>query len=199
MADDKRGREKQARDADRRQRQRDIAADLERGDETEPPVDSDEFADLGSELESLTFPAAGSEVVAVIGDREVNSGDRGYTVEELVPETDAVMFDSPSAVRARVQRPTVAAAMKRVVEASETLPDADLSESQREAYEKTFRELKAIDADDDDEGVHVISDWIVERIRDKEQLPGSRSVRREAAKFCRTNGYEIRNDEWLGI
>ncbi|WP_114579583.1 hypothetical protein [Saliphagus sp. LR7] len=199
MADDKRGREKQARDADRRQRQRDIAADLERGDETEPPVDSDEFADLGSELESLTFPAAGSEVVAVIGDREVNSGDRGYTIEELVPETDAVTFDSPSAVRARVQRPTVAAAMKRVVEASETLPDADLSESQREAYEKTFRELKAIDADDDDEGVHVISDWIVERIRDKEQLPGSRSVRREAAKFCRTNGYEIRNDEWLGI
>lgn len=197
MADDKNGREKQAHDVDRRQRERDVATELERGDETEPPVDSTELAD--SELESLEFPATGTDVVAAIGDREVESDDGSYTVEELVPKTDAETFDSPSAVRVRVQRPTVAAAMKRVVEASETLPNTEVGESQREAYEKTFRELKAIDADDDDEGIQAISDWIVERIRDKEKLPGSRAVRRQAAKFCRANGYEIRNDEWLGI
>lgn len=59
---------------------------------------------------------------------------------------------------------------------------------QRDAYVKTFAELEAIDADDDDEGIRAIADWIVERIREKETLPGSRDVRREAAKFCRSNG-----------
>ena len=199
MADDKRSREKQARDDEKRQRERSVAAELERQDETEPPVDSEELVDLESELESLEFPATGSEVVAVIGDRTIKADDRSYSVEELVPKTDSETFDSPSAVRVRVQRPTVAAAMKRVVEAAETLPNTDLGESQRKGYEKTFRELKAIDADDDDEGIRAISDWIVQRIRDKQKLPGSREVRRQAAKFCRTNGYEVRNDEWLGI
>ena len=89
--------------------------------------------------------------------------------------------------------------MKRVVEASETLPNTEFSWSQRKAYEYTFQELEAIDGDDDDEGILAISNWIVERIREKGALPPSRAVRREAMKFCRANGYQIRNDEWLGI
>jgi hypothetical protein len=89
--------------------------------------------------------------------------------------------------------------MKRDIEASETVPNKEVGRSQREAYEKTFRSLKAIDADDDDEGITVMTDWIVERIREKERIPGSRDVRREAAKFCRSNGYTVRNDEWLGV
>lgn len=199
MADDKRGRDKKARDADRRQRQREIAEELERTDETEPPIGAEEFDDIETELESLEFPATGPEVVAAVGDREIESADGTFTIERLIPDTEAETFDSPVAVRVRIQRPTIAAAMKRIVEASERLPDAELRRSQREAYEKTLRELKAIDADDDDEGVQAISDWIVERIRDKETLPGSRAVRRQAAKFCRANGYPIRNDEWLGV
>ena len=199
MADDKRGRDRQARDAERRQQKREIAAELERGDELEPPVDAEELADFEEELEALTFPATGIEIVSAIGDREIESTEGSYSIEELVPETDEETFDSPAAVRVQVQRPTVAAAMKRVVEASQTLRNTDFSWSQRKAYEKTLRELKAIDADDDDEGIRVISDWIVERIREKETLPTSRAVRREAAKFCRANGYQIRNDEWLGI
>ena len=199
MADDKKGRDKQARDADRRQRERDIAAELERGDETEPPTDEAELDDFEAELDSLEFPAMGTEVVAAVGDREVESAEGTYAIEELVPDTDEERFDSPAAVRIRIQRPSIAAAMKRIVEASETLPNADLGRSQREAYEKTLRELKAIDADDQDEGIRVITDWIVERIRDKETLPGSRDVRRQAAKFCRANEYQIRNDEWLGV
>ncbi|WP_276302363.1 DUF5789 family protein [Halorussus lipolyticus] len=199
MADDKTGRDQQADDAERRQRERDLAAELERGDETKPPVDAAEVTDFESELESVEFPATGSEVVAAVGDREVESPDKTYAVEELLPDTDVETFDSPAAVRMRVQRPTIAAAMKRIVEASGTIPNVEFRDSQRNGYEKTLRELKAIDADDDDEGIQVITDWIVERIREKEKLPKSRAVRRQAAKFCRSNGYQVRDDEWLGI
>ena len=199
MADNKSGREKQARDADRRQRERDIDAELERGDEPEPPVEPKELADFESDLETIEFPATGTEIVATVGDRELESIDGSYTLAELVPETDAEAFDSPTAVRVQIQPPPVAAAMKRVIEATETLPNPDFPWSQRKAYETTFEELKAIDADDDDEGIQAITDWIVQRIRDKERLPGSRDVRRQAAKFCRENGYLVRNDEWLGI
>jgi len=199
MADNKSGRDKQARDAERRQQERDIATELDRGDEIEPPVNAAELADFEAALDALTFPATGAEVVAAIGDHRIESAEGSYSIEELVPETDEETFDSPAAVRVQVQRPTVAAAMKRVVEASKTLPNTDFSWTQRKAYEMTFQELKAVDAADDDEGIRVISDWIVERIRDKEALPTSRAVRREAAKFCRANGYQVRNDEWLGI
>ncbi len=199
MADDKSGRDKQARDEDRRQREREIDTELERGNESEPPVDTSPLKYFETELDSLEFPATGAEIVAVIGDRAVELADERYTVEELVPEVDSERFDSPSALNVRLQRPTIAAAMKRVLEATDTLPNAELSDSQRDAYEKTFQALKAIDADDDDEGITSIADWIVEHIREKETLPGSRDVRRQAAKFCRTNGYEIRNSEWLGI
>jgi len=88
--------------------------------------------------------------------------------------------------------------MKRIVEASAQIQNVNFRPSQRDAYERTLQELKAIDADDD-EGVTVISEWIIARIREKDKLPGSRAVRREAAKFCRKNGYTVRNDEWLGI
>ena len=199
MADDKRGRDKQAHNAERRQQEREIATELERGDEIEPPVEAEELADFEAELDELTFPSTGIEVVEAIGDREIESVEGSYSIEELVPETDEETFDSPAAVLVQVQRPTVAAAMKQVVEASKTLRNTDFSSTQRKAYEKTFQELKALDADDDDEGIQVISDWIVERVRDKETLPTSRAVRREAAKFCRANGYQVRNDEWLGI
>lgn len=199
MPDDKRGREKQARDADRRQRERDVAAELERGDEPEPPMEPSELADLESELESVSFPATGAEVVAAVGDREIGSADGSYAVADLVPETDAETFDGPAAVRTRIQRPTVAAAMKRVVEAADQQRNAELSGSQRDAYEKTFRALEAIEPDDENEGVAVVRDWIVEQVREKGTLPGSRQVRKRAAKFCRNNGYEVGNDEWLGV
>jgi len=199
MADDKSGREAQARSAERRQREREIASELERGDEAEPPIDAAELADIEAALESVTYPATGTEIVATLGDREVDAADRTYTVAELIPEADAETFDSPADVRVRVQRPSVAATMKRIVEAVDALPNVDFGGSQRDAYEKTLDELESIDEDDDDEGVRVVGDWLVERIADDGTLPGSRSVRRRAAVFCRENGYQVRNDEWLGI
>jgi len=199
MADDKRGREDQARNEERRQRAREIAAELERGDEPEPPIEPAELADIESALKPLSFPATGAEIVETVGDREIESIDGPYTVEQLVPDTDREAFDTPASVRVRIQQPTVAAAMKQVTEAAVALRNTELSGSQREAYEKTFRELRAIDADDEDEGIQVIADWIVEQIDETGALPGSRAVRRQAAKYCRSNDYEIRNDEWLGI
>lgn len=175
-----------------------ILEELERGDETEPPVDEEDLDDLTGEFEAVDYPATGAEVVAAAGDREVASEEGTYAVADLVPETEAVTFDSPEAVRARIQRPTVAAAVKRIVEAADSVRDAELGASQRRAYERTLRELKAVDADDDDEGIDVVTDWIVERVDEEGKLPGSREVRKRAASFCRDRGYEIRNDEWLG-
>ena len=199
MADDKSGRDKQAHDEERRQREREITAELERGDEAEPPVDPSELAYFETALDAVTFPATGAEIVAAVGDSEIEAVSGTYAIADLVPDVDGETFDEPTDVRVRVQRPTIAAAMKRIIEASESLRDEELGKSQHDAYEQTFRALKAIDADDDDEGITVIADWIVERIDEKAKLPGSRDVRRQAAKFCRENEYEIRNDEWLGI
>ncbi len=199
MPDDKRGRDKQARDEERRQRERYLAEELERRDETEPPVDESDLAWFEAELDSLSFPATGSDVVAAVGDRDVETPDDTYAVAALVADSTAETFDSPDSVRIRVQRPTVATAMKRVVEASETIQRESLDDSQRHAYEKTFRELAAIDADDEDEGIRAVADWIVDRMRSDQRIPGSRAVRRQAATFCRENGYEVRNDEWLGV
>jgi hypothetical protein len=199
MADNKSGRDKQADDEDRRQRERAIQTELERGDEPEPPIDPSELATVELALESVEFPATGADVVAAIGDHEIAARDGTHTVEELVPAVPVETFDAPEAVRERVQRPTVAGAMKRVVEATATLSNTELESSQREGYEKTFRALEDLDADDEDEGIRYVADWIVDRIEEKGKLPGSRDVRREAAKFCRRNDYPVRDDEWLGV
>jgi len=199
MADDKRGRDKQAHDEERRQRERELETELQRGEEPEPPIPAAELSELEDELETLSFPATAADVVETVGTREVESPSGIYRLDELLPETDAETFDSPAAISIQIQRPTVAAAMKRIIEASAELKDADFGGSRRDAYKKTLEALAAIDADDDDEGIDAISDWIVEQIDEKGELPGSRAVRREAATFCRSNGYEVRVDEWLGI
>jgi len=199
MADDKEGREKQARDEDGRQRQRDVDAELERGDEPEPEVDAVDLGDVEAEIERLEFPVTGAEIVETIGDREISTTTERYTVEQLVPNTDRALFDSPDHVRVRIRRPTVAAAMKRIVEASEALPNEELDGSQYDAYEKTFLELEQISPDDYDEAITEVRDWVVERIRDKEKLPTSRGIRRQAATVCRRKGHKVRNSDWLGI
>ncbi|GAA0720497.1 hypothetical protein J2744_001701 [Halorubrum trapanicum] len=199
MADDKDGREKQAADEDRRQRERDVETELERGDETEPPLDDAATEALEAALEPLTFPATGREVVAAVGDRELESAARVYTVADLIPDADLEAFDAPATVRERVRRPAVAAAMKRVVEAAAALENVDFGRSQHEAFERTFRALSDINEVDDEEGVRAIADWVVDRIRETESVPGSRDLRRQAAKYCRTHGYEVRDDEWLGV
>lgn len=195
MADNKSGRDKQADDERRRQRQRDIVAELERGDETEPPIPPEALDDLEPELEALSFPATGAEIVDTVGDRALGPA----TIADFLPETEAETFEDPEAVQLRLRRPTIAGAMKRVIEANATISNDRLRDSQREAYERTFRELRDIDAVDEDEAIGAVADWIVEQVEETGKLPGSRAVRRQAAKICRAEGYQVRNDEWLGI
>ena len=64
---------------------------------------------------------------------------------------------------------------------------------------KTFEPLRDLDGDDDDALVSAVADWNTEQIHENDKVPGSRSVRRQAAKLCRANGYQIRNDDWLGV
>lgn len=198
MADDKRGRERKARKAERRQIRREIEEELERMDESEPPIPPEELADVEVELQELSYPVTGSEVVDTAGDTTLEGTEKTYQVMELIPDTNAT-FESPAAVREEIKRPTVAAAMKRIGEASDDLSNGGLSSSQYNTYRKTLVALKEIKPDDNDEGVAVITDWILTHIEEKENLPKSRAVRRRAAKFCRNNGYEIPRDEWMGV
>ncbi|MDZ7850429.1 MAG: hypothetical protein U5K70_06345 [Halodesulfurarchaeum sp.] len=199
MPDDKRGREKQARNADRRQRERAMAAELERMDELEPVFDEGELARFETQLEELAFPATGTEIVSEMGHQKLDGIEETYSVAELLPATEAETFADPTRVRTQIERPTVAKAIKRIIEESEGFRRADLGGSKRETYEKTFLELEAIDAVDEDQGIAVVREWIIEELHENGELPGSRDVRRRAADFCREEGYEIRSDEWLGI
>jgi hypothetical protein len=116
----------------------------------------------------------------------------------LLPESDNLQFPAPAAVRAHVRRPTVAGAIKRAVEAGVDLDGTVFGRSQRDAYRRTFRALAAVDTGDDDEPVSTVTDWLVDRVDDTGSYPPSRRLRKEAAAVCRRNGYEIRDDEWLG-
>jgi phage FluMu protein gp41 len=89
--------------------------------------------------------------------------------------------------------------MKRIVEAAGPFQTETLRGSQRDAYEKTLRALADVDALDDDEVVAEIVDWIVDRVEANQAFPGSRAIRRQAATVCRAQGYEISNNDWLGV
>lgn len=199
MADNKSGRDKQAHDADRRQRERALRAELERYDEAEPPVDDAELDEIEEELESVSFPATGAELVTVVGERRVTAGEESYALEDLLPANEVETFETPEVVRVRIRRPTVASAMKRIVEAADAVRDTEFSPKRRDAYEKSLRAMASMDADDEDSGVRALRDWILDRIEEKGKLPGSRDIRRQGAKIARGYGYEVRNDEWLGV
>ncbi|MFB6085589.1 MAG: hypothetical protein ABEJ84_02070 [Halodesulfurarchaeum sp.] len=198
MPDDKRGREKQARNADRRQRERAVATELERRDDLEPAFDEGELARFETQLEELEFPVTGTEVVSEMGHRKLDGIESTYSVSELLPAIEGETYPDPTHVRRQVERPTVAKAMKRIIEEAERFQGADLRGSKRKAYEKTFLELEAIDAVDEDQGIAVVREWIIEQLQEEGELPGSRAVRRRGADFCREQGYEVRSDEWLG-
>lgn len=198
MADDKNSRDEQSDNADRRQRERGLAETLERTGEKEPPTETADLSEIEREIGGLDFPITGKKVLESLGDQKIGSDNGSYSIEELVPDTDEETFGSASELRERVQRPKVSEAMKRTVEKG-TEVGAEFGVSQREAYEKTFRELVDIDAVDDDEGLTAIADWIVKKTENKGAFPGSRAVRRRAAEYCRANGYSVSNDEWLGV
>jgi len=146
MADDRAGRDRQADDERRRQRQRAIETGLRRRNEAEPPVAPDVLADVETAVDRNSYLASAAAVVDAAGDREIETAEGTYALAELLPDPPEPTFDSPAAVRGRVERPTIAAATARIVEASRALDTPGVYGSQRDAYERTFRGLRAIDS-----------------------------------------------------
>ncbi|WP_336023199.1 hypothetical protein [Halobellus salinisoli] len=90
-------------------------------------------------------------------------------------------------------------AIDRIAEAeSEANVRDDDREQQYEVYEKTFRALEDVTPDDNDEGIAVVTDWIIERIQATRQRPSSRTVRQRARQYCQENGYGVSDNDWLG-
>ena len=196
MADDKRGREAQARQEDRRQRDRELREALARADEPAPP-EPEPFleAALDDEIETADYPLTELELVASHGSRPVETPEGEAPLEDVLLPTPGT-YESPRSVRERIGRPTVASAMRRIDAASKAA-GVERMASRRSAYEHTLHDLAAIDPDDDDEGIEVVTDWIVDELEETGSLPSSRRVRHRAATYCRANGYSIPADSWL--
>lgn len=94
---------------------------------------------------------------------------------------------------------SIDAAIERIAEAeSKAKIRNDDRDQQHEVYEKTFRALEDVTPNDDDEGITVVTEWIIERIQATDKRPSSRAVRQRARQYCQDNGYEISDNDWLG-
>ncbi|ELZ18975.1 hypothetical protein C477_09409 [Haloterrigena salina JCM 13891] len=101
MADDKKGRNKQADDEERRQRERELQEARERNDEPEP-IDPA----LDDELENREYPTTADELVGAHGDREVDTRDGSKPLEDVFAPIEDESYDSADAVRARIRELT---------------------------------------------------------------------------------------------
>lgn len=101
MADDKEGRDKQAHDQKRRQRERALKEERERSDEVEPVVAADE--ELGELLATHEYPATADELVDAFGDHAVESRSGLHTLEELLESVDEQSYDSAEEAKEHVQ------------------------------------------------------------------------------------------------
>lgn len=105
MADTKKGRDKQADDAERRQREREIEEARTRADEAEPPRDTPgkKLGDLDEALENHAYPTTTDELIDAYGDRRVQTQDGWKSIDDLLAPIDDETFDSADAVRNRIQ------------------------------------------------------------------------------------------------
>jgi hypothetical protein len=106
MGDTKRGREKQAADEDRRQRERDLAESLARSDESEPPDEAieDALGDLSGALDGHDYPATAAELREAYGEREVGTIDGRVPLRTVFDGVDDETYASADEVRARLLR-----------------------------------------------------------------------------------------------
>lgn len=192
MGDTREGRDKQGLDRERRDIERAVREELSRWAEAEPP-DGVEAA-----LRDVSYPADTETVADAVAGHEVATEGDAVPAAEVVRRSEHGPFRSPEEARLVLERPSVAAAMRRIEAASSRWDHREAFRERREAYEKTLRALEAIEGDDENEGVTVVAAWIVGGLRENDSLPASRRVRKRAAAFCRENGYEVRDDSWLG-
>ena len=106
MADNKKGRDKQADDEERRQRERELEEARNRADEPEPPRDEpgEKLGDLDEALEDHDYPTTTDELIEVYGDREVESQGGSTSIDELLGPIDDETYASADEVRNQIQR-----------------------------------------------------------------------------------------------
>ncbi|WP_117594499.1 DUF5789 family protein [Haloprofundus halophilus] len=105
MADTKKSRDKQADDAERRQREREMQEARDRADETEPVPDEPEegLGELDDALETHEYPATTDELIEAFGDREVETQGGWKPVDEVLAPADDRTYTSADDVRSQIQ------------------------------------------------------------------------------------------------
>lgn len=106
MPDDKQGRDDQADNAERRQRERELQEARDRADEPEPVAaeSNDQLGALDDALETHDYPTTAAELVSAYGDREVETQDGSKTVDEVLGPVGDESYDSADEVRNRIRR-----------------------------------------------------------------------------------------------
>ena len=104
MADDKQGRDEQADDEKRRQRERMQDEARTRTNEEEPMrVDPDErLGDLDKALKSHDYPATTDELVEAYGDYELETQGSKKSLEDVLSSADDQMYDTAEDVHRRI-------------------------------------------------------------------------------------------------
>lgn len=104
MPDDKQGRDEQADDEKRRQRERMQEEARTRADEEEPMrVDPGErLGDLDEALKSHDYPATTNELVEAYGDYELETQGGKKSLEDALSSTDDQIYDSAEDVHRRI-------------------------------------------------------------------------------------------------
>lgn len=105
MADDKKGRDKQAHDEERRQRERGLAEARDRADEAEPIHDDpgERLGDLDDALEDHDYPTTTAELIQSYGDYEVETQDGWRSIDDVLESVDDEAYTSADDVRSRIQ------------------------------------------------------------------------------------------------
>jgi uncharacterized protein YwbE len=67
--------------------------------------------------------------------------------------------------------------------------------SQREGYERSLREIERVAGK---QAAGELTEWIVEQIHTNEKFPHSKKVRNHGAKICRSQGFSMSDNDWLG-
>lgn len=101
MADDKQGRDKQAADEERRQRERDLQEARDRADEAEP---GQQLGDLDDALETQDYPTTTEALIEAYGDYEVETQGGWKSIDEVLAPAGNETYDSADDVRDQIQR-----------------------------------------------------------------------------------------------
>lgn len=105
MVDDKRGREKQADDDERRQRERKVAEARTRADEAGPMRDDpvDQLGDLDEALETHDYPTTTDDLIEAYGDYQIETQGGWESLDEVLAPTDNQTYVSAHDVRSRIR------------------------------------------------------------------------------------------------